>query len=180
MYQRYIPDKAAFTMNGGQGELEGQATLTSTSLAVGPDLRSHAADISFGDYQFMTNLDLGVNIDMPSIGSGKLDISGTKLQLTGAQLTSRDKSRTKPWNASLCIDKGLLVLPHPESGNDTGQLRRLSHVKEKSIESLLKKAAAHFSISGKLSELAWISLLFSNPCGMAIDGTGELTADIKI
>jgi len=180
VYQRYIPDKAALSLNGGQGELEGQATLTSTSLEAGLDLRSRAADISFGDYQFMTNLDLGVNIDMPSFGSGKLDISGTKIQLTNAQLASQDKSKTKPWNASLSIDTGLLVLLHPESGNDAERLRRLSYLKEKSIKSLLEEADAHFSISGKLSELAWISLLFSNPYGMTIDGTGELAADIII
>jgi len=180
VYQRYIPDKVALTLNGGRGELEGQATLTTTSLEAGLDLHSSAADISFGDYQFMTNLDLGVNIDRPSFESGRLDVSGTKIQLTEARLASQDKGKTEPWNASLSIDQGMLVLPHPESVDDAGHIRRLSYIKGKSVKSLLEKADAHFSITGKLSELAWISLLFSNPYGMTIDGTGELTADIKI
>lgn len=180
VYQRYIPDKLALTLNGGQGELEGQAKLTSTSLEAGLNLRSRAADISFGDYQFMSNLDLGVNIDIPSFGSGRLDISGTNIQLTDARLASQEKGKTKPWNASLSIDKGLLVLPLPDSEEDTGQFRRISHTrKETSINSLLEKADADFSISGKLSQLAWINLLFSNPYGMIIDGTGELTAELK-
>jgi len=180
VYQRYIPDKVALTLNGGQGELEGQAALTSTSLEAGLHLRSSGADISFSDYHFMTNLDLGVNIDMPSFGSGRLDISGTRIQLTDARLASQGKDKTKPWNASFSIDKGLLVLPHPRSGDDAGHIRQLSYLKEESLRSRLGEADANFSISGKLSELAWISLLFSNPYGMTVDGAGELTADIKI
>jgi hypothetical protein len=180
VYQRYIPDKTALTLNGGRGELAGQTTLTSTSLQAGLNLRSSGADIGFRNHQLMTNLDLDVNIDMPSFGSGKLDISGTKIQLSDAQLASQEPGKPKPWNASLSIDKGLLVLPHTRSGGDAGPIRQLSYLKEQSLKSLLGKADANFSISGKLSELAWISLLFSNPYGMTIDGTGELTADIKI
>lgn len=180
VYQRYIPDKAALTLNGGRGELAGQTTLTSSSLQTGLNLRSSGADINFRNYQLIANLDLDINIDIPSFGSGKLDISDTKIHLSDVRLVSQEPGSAKPWDASLSIDKGLLVLPHPQSGDEAGHIRQLSYLKEESLKYMLGKADAHFSISGKLSELAWISLLFSNPYGMTIDGTGELTADIKI
>ena len=143
VYQRYVPDKAALTLNGGRGELAGQTTLTSTSLQAGLNLRSSGADIGFRNHQLMTNLDLDVNIDVPSFGSGKLDISGTKIQLSDVRLASQEPGKPTPWNASLSIDQGLLVLPHPRSGGDAGHIRQLSYLKQESLKSLLGKADAH-------------------------------------
>ena len=181
VYQRYIPDNLALRLNGGLGKLESQTEVTPDSLKSHLTLDSDAADISYGAYRFTSNLDLGLDIHLPSLTTGKLDISGSSLRLTDARLANEDRGNTEPWNTRLSIDRGKFVLPIHELAPEAGTFRQVSQtVKGSGIKSLLEKADADIRITGDITQLSWINVLFSNPYDLSLKGSGELTADLKV
>ena len=181
VYQRYIPTKLALVIEGGEGQLEGRARLTRTDFEGSLELRSTAADISLTDYRFRTDLELGVNINAPEFGSGKLDVSGPSVRLNRARLIRGDQSHAKPWSASIAIDEGHIVVPLKARETDEKHVRHLTKTLQKdSIPALLDRADAHFTVTGDVSELGWIDLLFSNTYNMSIFGSGDLTANLTV
>jgi len=180
-YQRYLPERLGVILNGGQGELQGQAELTRTSFNTRLGIRSDHADISFKDYRFISDLDMGIHIDIPSIAAETIDLSGTYLRIDDARLNGREAAGAQPWNASLSIDEGIIDLSpsaaahRTTSGNEASQVSRQQHFKSR-----LETADSHFRISGNISELAWINLLFRNPYELTIAGYGQLYADIYL
>jgi hypothetical protein len=181
MYQRYLPDRLAVTLNGGQGELQGQAELTQTSLNTRLKLQSDQADISFKDYRFKSNLDLGVQIDIPSTESGLINLSGTYLRLDKARLSGREEAGAQPWNATLSIDEGRIELPPLAARHRARTVKEISRAfKKENLKSRLETADAHFRVSGNISELDWINLLFRNPYDLAIAGSGKVNAEVYL
>ena len=181
IYQRYLPGKKGMTFNGGQGTFQGQAELTTASLTTTLQLRSDAADVSLQDYRFSTNLDLGVNIDIPSFTVGKANVAGTYVRLDGAKLINRRQEESRPWAAALSIDEGSIDLLSAEGTGSNADSRRPSQViKESGLKAWMGQLDADFGISGEVSNLEWINVLFANPYDMAIRGTGDLTAKLHI
>jgi len=180
VYQRYVPQHAALTLNGGQGTLSGQAELTRTSLDTQLQLLSDKADISYQDYRFRTDLDAAIKLAVASLERAHIDVSGSYVRLNGAKLSNQEQREAKPWNASLSIDKGTLSSPlaqprQPGSGvnsqvQDSGQR----------VKTFLAKADADFRLSGELSDLSWINLLFRNPYQLAVAGSGDLAARLRL
>lgn len=181
VYQRYIPTKLALVIEGGEGQLEGRARLTRTDFEGSLELQSTAADISMTDYRFRADLELGVNINAPEFGSGKLDVSGTSVKLNSARLIRGDDSDASPWNASISVDQGHIVVPRKADATDSKHLRRMANtLQEDSIAALLDRADAHFTVTGNVSELGWLDLLFSNSYNMSIFGSGDLAANLNV
>ena len=181
VYQRYIPTKLALVIEGGEGELEGRARLTRSAFDGNLDLRSTAADISLSDYRFRADLAVAVNLTAPEFGSGKLDISGTSVQLNSARLIRGDDSQASPWNASVSVDQGHILVPRKADAADGKHLRRMANtLQEDSIPALLDRADAHFTVTGNVSELGWLDLLFTNTYNMSIFGSGDLTATLNV
>ncbi|HAJ91466.1 MAG TPA: hypothetical protein DCO71_02395 [Gammaproteobacteria bacterium] len=180
-YQRYLPDRLAVTLNGGQGELQGQAELTQTALNSSLEIRSDHADVSFKDYRFISDLDLGIHIDIPSIAAETINISGTYLRINEARLSGRENTRAQPWNAALSVDAGRLDLSPSAATHGTAGIKGISLAsRQQHFKSRLETADAHFRISGNISELDWINQLFRNPYELTITGSGQLSTDIYL
>jgi len=180
-YQRYLPERLAVTLNGGQGELQGQAELTRTAFNTSLEIRSDQADISFKDYRFISDLDLGIHIDIPSIAAETINISGTYLRIDEARLSGRENTRAQPWNAAMSVDEGSIDLSPSAAMYGTTKDKEASRAsRQQQFKSRLETADAHFRISGNISELDWINLLLRNPYELTIAGSGQLNTDIYL
>jgi len=180
VYQRYLPDQTELTLNGGKGQLSGQAAFTRTSLDTELQLLSDDADIAFRDYRFKSDLDAGIKLAVASLEKPHIDISGSYVRLNAAKLTNKSKREARPWNASLSIDRGTLS----SSLVDLRQAKNGAYLRAQDsgqqVKAFLSRADADFSMAGKLSDLSWISLLFSNPYGLAVNGSGALAARVRL
>jgi hypothetical protein len=180
-YQRYLPGKTGIVFNGGRGTFQGQAELTTASLTTTLRLNSDAADVSLRDYRFNTDLDLGLNIDIPSFTTGQANVAGTYVRLDQARLTNGKVEKSRPWMAGLSIDEGTIELLAPDGPDMDAASRRPSQIiKESGFKAWLEQVDADFSISGQVSNLEWINVLFANPYDMSIEGSGDLDASLHI
>ena len=180
-YQRYLPGKTGMVFNGGQGTFQGQAELTTASLTTMLSLNSDAADVSLQDYRFTTDLDLGLNIDIPSFTTGQANVAGSYVRLDRARLTNSKAEESRPWMAGLTMDEGTIELLAPGGPDMDAASRRPSKIiKESGFKAWLEQVDADFTISGQVSNLEWINVLFVNPYDMAIDGSGDLAANLHI
>jgi hypothetical protein len=181
IYQRYLPGRKGITINSGQGTFQGQAELTTASLRTTLQLRSEESDISLQDYRFSTNLELGFNIDIPSFTIGKANVAGTYVRLDGARLINRTRDESRPWTAALAIDEGSIDLLSADSpGSNTDSRRPSLIIKEAGFKAWLGQLDADFRVSGEISNLEWLNVLFVNPYDMVIEGSGDLAANLHI
>ncbi len=182
VYQRYIPAEKAIMLHGGQGTLEGEMKMTPKSFNAGISLASNNADISFQDYRFNTDLDVGVKANVPTFASGRVDISGTYLRMDDSRLANKKMdNQSQSWHTALTIEKGIMDLPIPAAEKGKDDVKSLSKaLKGSDLKELLKKSDGEFMINGSVSDLAWINLLFTNPYNLSIGGSGNISADMRI
>jgi len=181
VYQRYLPDKWGVALVGGQGSLSGKAAYSDRSVTGELDLTSSNADLAVKDYRFETDLALGLRVQGEVAESASVDISGTYLRLDGARLASARKGASEPWGLSLTIDRGTLGVPIPEGEAGEQSLRQLSAVfKEQGLKAVLATADADLGSHLEVSDLGWVNLLFKNPFGLAISGSGAIDSDLKV
>jgi hypothetical protein len=180
VYQRYVPEHSALSLNGGQGTLSGQAELTRTSLDTQLTLLSDKADISYQDYRFKSDLDAAIKLAVASLERAYIDVSGTYVRLKGAKLSNSDQGGVEPWNASLSVDEGTLSSPLAARRQAAGGAKRQVPDAGQRMRAFLAKADADFRLSGGLSDLSWINLLFRNPYQLSVDGSGDLAARLRL
>jgi hypothetical protein len=181
VYQRYLPDRLALTLHGGRGELRGKAEMTPKGFNRGIMLVSQDSDVGLKDRRFTTDLDMAVKADCPSIASSSIDIASTYIRLNDAKLSVLKQKKSKPWNASLAIEKGVLKLRLPEEITKNTDIRQLwAAIDNKDVIALLDTEQEVLRLSGRISDLSWLNLLLKNPYNMAIGGAGELTADVSL
>lgn len=177
-YQRFLPDKWAFRLHGGEGELQGKAELSRETFNANMRLTSEEADVGVKEYRFHSNLDIGMTVDSPSLETGVVDVSGSYFKLNDAQL-SRDEADVEPWYAEIVIGKGVVNLNLDEAEDGVAGVRHLfDMLRQKDIKVLLDDADNQLEISGRISDLRWLNLLMKNPYNMAIRGAGEISADV--
>jgi hypothetical protein len=176
-YQAYLPEKWPFRLHGGKGKLQGFAEVTQTGLKSDLKLISEAADVGIKEYRFTTNLDMVLKADSPAIASG-VDISGSYVHLKGATLSNEEAQRSsKPWHAGVDINQGKLSLLLPEDvANNAGFLEIYQELKGKEVVTLLGSGDEEIKITGSISDLSWLSVLFKNSVGLSISGSGEVSA----
>lgn len=178
IYQRYLPGRKGLTFNGGQGTFQGQAELTTASLTTTLQLRSDAADVSMRDYRFSTDLELGVNIDIPSFTTGKANVAGTHVRLDSAKLVNRKQKQSRPWTAALAIAEGTIDLLSAASAGSNALPSQI--IKQTGFNAWLGQLDADFRVSGEITNLDWLNVLFLNSYDMAIEGAGDLSARLHI
>ncbi len=179
-YQRFLPDRWAFSIHGGEGELQGSAELSASTLNARLSLTSENVEVGFKDLRFDTNLDLGLQVDSPSLGAGEFDVSGTYIKLHDAKLSNKSAD-ADPWYAEVNIESGAVNLNLDEADEGVSGVRHLSQsLRETEFRSLLASADETLKLSGSISDLGWLNLLMKNPYALAISGSGALTADIVV
>jgi hypothetical protein len=181
VYQPYLPRKWSFKLHGGQGALKGGAEITHNGFNSHVKLVSQEADVGLKDYRFTANLDMVLKADCPAIGSSGIDISGTYLNLENAMLSDQQEERSRPWHASLAIEQGAVRLRFPETfADDTGILQLRTYLKGKDVAAFLETGDRPLKIKGRISDLRWLNLLLKNPYNMAVEGAGEITAEVNL
>lgn len=179
-YQTFIPGKWPFRLHGGEGSLQGIVELTPTGFNGNLRLSSEAADVGIKEYRFASNLDMALKVDSPTLASG-VDISGTYVHLHGAKLSSDKGQSSEPWRARVDFEKGKLKLLLPEGVEGDAGFRELYQgLKGKEIVTMIDSGDEEIQIIGSISDLAWINVLLENRFGLAITGSGEVTADIVL
>jgi len=166
IYQRYLPDELTMVLHGGQGKIQGRAELSPTTATAKLQLTSDAADLSLEDYRFITDLEVGVNASIPSFAAGKINLEKSHIRLDDARLENRQTEESQPWTTELTIDEGSVDLSR--TPNDLNLKTRLA------------RADADFRLSGRITKLEWINILFDNPYDMSIEGSGEIQAKLHI
>lgn len=180
-YQRYLPKKWSFKLHGGQGELQGSAELTNKGFSTHMKLVSEEADLGLKDYRFTTNLDMAISADCPSLVSSGIDISGTYIRLEKSRLSRQQQERSKPWHTSLAVEKGVVKLNLPEEISKEANIRQLwAALEGKDVVAFLDTENEELKLKGRISDLRWLNLLLKNTYNLAVDGAGEITADVNI
>lgn len=178
-YQAYLPAKWPFRLHGGKGRLQGFAEVTQTGLKSDLKLISEAADVGIKEYRFTTNLDMVLKADSTAISSG-VDLSGSYVHLKGATLSNEtEQQSSKPWHAGVDIIQGKLGLLLPEDvPDDAGFLKIYHGLKGKEIAALLDTGDEAINITGSISDLSWLGVLFKNSIGLSITGSGQVSAAV--
>ncbi|MGI9535909.1 MAG: hypothetical protein ACR2PB_02480 [Desulfocapsaceae bacterium] len=179
-YQAYLPDKWLFKLHGGMGRLQGFTELTQTGFNTDLQLISEAADVGLKDYRFTSNLDMALKADSPAIGEG-IDVSGSYVHLEGATLSHNEQQSSKPWYAGVDIEQGKIKLLLPEDiSSDAGFIELYESIKDTDIAALLDSGEENIIITGSISDLSWLSVLFENRFGLTITGSGDVTAAVVL
>ncbi|MFW2365315.1 MAG: hypothetical protein ACN4GW_02805 [Desulforhopalus sp.] len=179
-YQAYLPDKWPFRLHGGKGKLQGFAEITPKSLKSDLHLTSDSADVGIKEYRFTTNLDMSLKADSPVLTSG-IDVAGSYVHLKGATLSKETQQSSKPWHAGLDIEQGKLRLLLPDGvPDDAGFMEMYRGLKGKEIVTLLDSGDEELKITGSISDLSWLSVLFKNRLGLSITGSGDISSTIFV
>ncbi len=179
-FQRFLPKKWAFKLHGGEGELSGLFSVDHSSLSSSIQLSSDKADVGFNEFRFNSNLDMSLNLDSPSLESGRIDISGSHIKVNET-LVENDQEQSKPWHAFINIEKGIVQLNLDEADDGvSGAVHVLQALREQETGALLAAADEELKINASISDLRWLNVLLSNPYDLVINGKGEITANVAI
>ena len=179
-FQRFLPDNWPLSLHGGSGQVVGQVAITQDSVASDLRLLSDAADIGFNELRFTSNLEMGLNINSPELSAGRIDLSGTHIQISETAV-SREEHQSEPWHASITIEKGVVNLNMGEAKSEAHGTQHIAQaLKEKEIGTLLADSDEELLIKGDISDLAWLNLLLPNPYDLEIHGAGGIQSEIHI
>jgi hypothetical protein len=180
-YQYLLPGQWAVALNGGSGELTGEAALSASRLALDLRIVSDHADMALKDHRLVSSLDLGIKASGGATKTTDLDISGTYLKLFDAGLAAVEQEATAHWEASLTIPEGRLEIPVGGEGTAaTGLGNAMLAFREKPLSEILATVDADVSAQLSVSDLGWINQLFRSPFDLAIAGGGNAEAEVVV
>jgi hypothetical protein len=183
-YQHLVPPRMALQLHGGEGALQGTTELRQDGFGADLRLLSKAADVGVRDYTFTTDLDFAVKVDGFDVYRRGVNLAGTYFRMSDAIISNDDTGSSKPWGASIEIENGKLKLLLPENElarADQLRLRDLLRVtREQDVMAMLDSAEDKVIIRGKVSDLRWLNVLFSNKANLAFGGAGSIAADLVI
>lgn len=177
-YQYLLPERWAVTLNGGTGELAGEADMSPTDLVMDLRVVSDHADLTFKGARFVTSLDLGLRAAGGAAETASLDISGSYLKLFDAGLASAKEEVSPDWHASLLLPEGRLVIPVANQTGDEGFRSAMQTLKQQPVREVLATVDADLVAQLSVSDLGWINQLFRSPFELAVSGGGE--ADMRV
>jgi hypothetical protein len=181
LLERYFPQKWPFRFYGGNGRLQGRASIAPSALNMDVTLVSSGADLGIRDYRFDTNLDLALKVDNPSVNTSSTDISGSYIRLSNASLRKEGVEQADDWNASIVINDGSFSARSRDRSQEQALavdlLRGLSGANSRQ---LLDNASASLNFEAVVSSLAWIGVLFKEDYGINVAGSGNVEGVIEI
>ncbi len=180
LFQRFLPEKWPFKMYGGQGQLQGSASMSPTSIAVDLGISSDEADMGIRQYRFNTDLDAALKIDNPAILSNNTRVAGTYIKLTDAQLQNdNNDEKSEPWEASVVIEKGeLSILTENQKTDEEHAVDLLKLLGKVKTKELLGNTQGLLGFEATVSSLAWLSILFKDNHNAKVSGSGTVSGDL--
>jgi hypothetical protein len=181
LFQRYLPPKWPMSLYGGDGRLDGMASLSPFSLQVDMSLDSDSADLGFQNYRFETNLDAALKLDNPSVMTGGSRIGGTYIKLSESRLKNDEEKDTKPWGASLVIREGEFSLFEKGERQDKDSVIDLFQLLGKSeARQVLGNSSGVMGFTAEVSSLAWIGVLLGGDYRTGVSGSSTISGDILL
>ena len=181
VFQRYVPQKWAFVLKKGSGELRANASFEKTHAALNVQLRSKEAKVALSQQTFKTNLDLLVKLDATLGKAFHANMSGSYLSLKDSVIVderSKKKKKSQDWDTRLSIDESTFTLPVNEDSNlSKDALKSLDRL---DVKKLLSTADATLKVSGNISQLDWLDLMMKNALNLSFSGRGKIDADLKL
>ena len=177
LMQRYVPEKWAFTLKKGVGELYVKARVDKRNALLDAQLLANSAKVGLSKHIFQTDLDLKVKLNTRTeqIAAGQkltTDISGSHISLQHSVMEN-SKQKSDKWDTFLSIDKGVLTMPLPGETNTTV-------IKPPDIKKIFGAADALMKVSGNISRFDWLNMILTNSLNLNISGKGEIVADLKL
>ncbi|KYJ86770.1 hypothetical protein [Sulfurovum riftiae] len=181
VFQRYVPEKWAFKLEKGSGELQANVLLDKTHASLKVQLRSKEATVGLSKQIFKTDLDLLVNFDATTGRTFNASLLGSYLSLKDSILVdeySKKKRVSQNWDTLLRIDESTFSLPLNGENNVSREgLRSLDRL---DVKKLLSTADGTLKVSGTVSQLDWLNLLMKSSLNLGFTGQGQIDADLKL
>lgn len=181
MYQRFLPVAGSFKLLGGVGELQGKVELTQTGISGFSRLSSKKSDVEVKDFEFISDLDINLNIDAPNLADTGVDVAGSYFRMENARISNEEVGSSEPWQASIDIDQGRLKFLLPgDIDRDSSLKDLLAGIKGHEILPMLDSDSEQLKLRGMFSDLSWLNVLLKNRFNLNIKGAGDITADVVI
>jgi hypothetical protein len=179
--QRYLPQKWPFSLLGGEGKLSGEATVSTTSVAIDLLLQSDRAEAGVADYHFNTDLAAALKIHNPNIFEHRTRVSGSYIRLGGAQVQRQGRADHAAWEASLEIEEGKIgVLARNRKAGGDHFVDVLTQLGQVPMKDVLAESTGEFVFNAKVSDLAWLSLFLGESYHADIAGEGDLQGELHL
>jgi len=183
LYQRYLPEKWSIQLFGGEGHLNGQASLSTDTASVDVRITSEAAELGTDDYRFDTDLDMAIKLDNPALRSSPAFITGSYIKLSDASLIrdAPEQERPKPWNAMLMISEGYYsVFDTDQKMDKDSTIDLFKMLGQSDSKQLLGGSKGSLQIKSEVSSLAWIGVLLNEKYHSSTSGSGTVNGVLNI
>jgi hypothetical protein len=174
LMQHYLPGEWPLSFYGGSGSLDTKASISPTALSIDLALVSDGADLSIKDYRFDTNVDLALKINNPAVYSENTDVSGSYITLSDAHLHRADRTTAESWDATIIINNGQFRLREQQPDSEGHAIDMLQGMGHADSGRLLESSSAVLDFSARVSNLAWIGVLFEDEYGLGVGGSGAV------
>ena len=181
VFQDYVPEKWAFTLQEGSGELKAAMSYKKRHLAFDVNLLSKEAKVALAKKTFKTDLDLFVRFEASLGKKFEANMSGSYLSLKNSVLIDEKAKHTKSsqaWDTHLNIIESTFALPLDE--NNISNAEVLKSLDKADIKKLLSRSDATLKVEGLISQFEWLNLIMKNSLNLHFKGRGELNADLKL
>ncbi|SFZ98312.1 hypothetical protein MNB_SV-5-1825 [hydrothermal vent metagenome] len=177
VFQHFVPNKWAFELEKGSGELHLKAALDKKQAYIDMQLLAKEAKLRFSKDSFQSDLDLVVKLDakLQKHQTGqilKTDMSGSYIALNNTVL-AKEKKTSKKWDTHLNIDESTFSLNLPK------EIKNIN-AESFNIKKILSSSDASLKVSGLISQFDWLNLLLKNSLNLHLEGRGEIKADLKL
>lgn len=183
LYQRYLPEKWPFQLFGGNGNLQGHASLSTDTASVDLRITSEAAQLGTNEYHFDTDLDLAIKLDNPALRSSPTFITGSYIKLSDASLVRdvQDLEKTRPWNATFMISEGhYSVFETDDKMEKENTLDLFKMLGQSDTKQLVGGSNGSLQIESDVSSLAWIGVLMNEKFHSSTSGSGTVNGVLNI
>ncbi|MEJ2383517.1 MAG: hypothetical protein P8Y54_03880 [Xanthomonadales bacterium] len=179
-FRPYLPERWPLRLHGGQGNLSGRAQIRPTAYAIDLTLDSNAADLGFGDYRFLTDLDAGLKLENPSVTTDGARVDGSYVRIDGARLRRDGADAPPAWRAGLELQRGRVDVVASRRSDRHDVVDLFNVLAETRIRDLLAGADGAFDFRGYVSELAWLGLFFGDRYHTRTGGDATLAGTARL
>lgn len=176
LYQRYLPAKWRLALLGGEGTLEGYASMTRDSYQAELALSSSAAEMASGDYHFETHLKTELNVRNSSVPGSGLLLDGSYFQLSDARVKREGLDRPETWSARLDIGKAEFQLLSTEYKDaNPGALGLFGALRKSDLSKMLAESAGRIEFEAEVSSLGWLAIFLGEAYRAGAGGSAQIS-----
>jgi hypothetical protein len=180
-FQRYLPEKWPLRLYGGNGDLQGRASVSIDAASMDFRITSDAAEIGNNEYRFSTNLDVALKSHNPALRTGPTFVSGSYIKITGASLIREGGTESKPWHAEFVIENGnYSIFSRKDKAEKEDVVDLFKMLGKSEARQFLGNSTGSLEISSTISSLAWIGVLMDERYHSSTSGSGTIKGILNL